>query len=73
MRSRREAVSFDSKEWVWVSVQSPLGAVMLARRLPAVAHPNPAGRELVDGLSRRFDLSNHPDLATKRVRSRRSP
>jgi hypothetical protein len=72
MQSRHERLSFDSKEWVCVSVLSPLGAVMIARRLPAIAR---RGARVANGASngatRRFDLSNHQGSAMKRVRSRR--
>ena len=70
MQSRNEVVSFDSKDWVCVNVQSPLGAVMLARRLPSLSdRSNALAREL----SRQFEPNTQRDPATKRPRSRRSP
>jgi hypothetical protein len=71
MRSGREVLSFNNKEWLCVSVQSPLGAVTLARRLPPLGTPEAEKRHLAPRVTRQFDLSNHPGLTTRRVRSRR--
>ena len=70
MQSRNEVVPFDNHEWVCVSVQSPLGAVILARRLPAATlEPEESSK----AVNRQFGPSNHRDSAAKRPRSRRSP
>ena len=74
MKNRHEAASFDPSQWVCVSVQSPLGAVTLARRMPLITRRSAAiKRELLDGVTRRFDLSTQPDPAARRARSRRQP
>ena len=67
MRSRSEAPLFNERDWACVSVQAPLGTVILARRLPAMA---PSGAS--DWASRLFEPSNPPGPTTKRARSRRS-
>ena len=70
MRSRRDRPGFNEPNWSCVSVQSPLGEVLLARKLPANG-----ARTLRSGstttFSRRFVPSNQRDSATKRVRWRR--
>ncbi len=74
MQSRHEALSFGNKDWVCVSVQSPLGAVMLARRIPLIPRRVVRVRSgVLNGASRQFGLSSQPGLAMKRARSRRQP
>lgn len=70
MRSRREAVVLDERNWTCVRVQSPLGVVTLARKLPAtVARPlRPGGTTWI---SRRFVPNTQRSSATKRIRWRR--
>ena len=73
MRPRHEALPLNERDWNCVSVQSPLGVVMLARRRPArLSWPARTGREFADWITRQFAPSNPPDSAGKRVRSRRS-
>ena len=73
MRSRNES-PFDEQEWACVSVQAPLGAVILARKLPAGPfHLARASGAASNWISRRFAPSNPRDLAMKRLRSRRQP
>ena len=74
MQSRPEPLFLNEREWTWVSVQSPLGAVTLARKLPTVSsRAAQTRRALVISISRRFALSSRQDSATKRPRSRRLP
>jgi hypothetical protein len=68
MQSRHESSSFNERDWNYVSVQSPLGQVRLARRLPSAGQFRRSGK-----IIRRSVLSNLLDLAVKPVRSRRSP
>lgn len=73
MRSRNES-PFDEREWACVSVQAPLGAVTLARKLPVEPfHLARASGTMSNWISRRFASSNPRDLAVKRPRSRRQP
>lgn len=73
MRSKNES-PFDAQEWACVSVQAPLGAVTLARKLPARPfHPARASGAVSNWISRRFAPSNPRDLTVKRLRSRRQP
>jgi hypothetical protein len=60
MRSRRDVVLFDSREWVCVNVQSPLGAVKLARRLPLTARRDPPAREQPVRLNRLPGWNSRP-------------
>ena len=70
MQLRHEAMAFNEHAWACVSVQVPLGTVVLARKLPTrLARPSGT---VSDWINRRFAPSNPPDSATKRVRSRRS-
>jgi hypothetical protein len=72
MRNRHEPLSFDLKEWACVSVQSPLGAIRIARRLPVAAR-RAAKRVRPDaGTIRRFAPSSPAGLIMRRVRLRRS-
>ena len=72
MQSRRERPAFNERNWNCVSVQSPLGAVLLARKLPsAAARPSRPSGTLSNWINRRFALSNQRDSATKRIRWRR--
>ena len=73
MRSRSEAPLFNDRDWACVSVQAPLGTVILARKLPAIA-PRCMRRSgaVSDWISRLFEPSNPPGSTAKRVRSRRS-
>ena len=71
MQNRHEPTSVDGKEWACVSVQSPLGAVRIARRLPASARR--AGTRRADaGIIRQFAPSSPPGLTMRRLRLRRS-
>lgn len=69
MRSRHEA--FNEQDWSCVSLQAPLGTVILARKLPARPARCTRSGALSDWISRRFAPSNPPDSAAKRSRSRR--
>ncbi len=69
MQSRHES-SFNERDWNYLSVQSPLGQVRLARKLPTLA---PRLRSDLQGrIIRRSASSNLPDSATKPARHRRS-
>lgn len=70
MLNRHEARQFNEQEWACMSVQAPLGTVLLARRLPPPPAPARAGGTIV--ISRRSAPSNPPGSATKRLRLRRS-
>ena len=70
MQTRHEATAFNEREWACVSLQVPLGTVVLARRLPA--RPARPSGTVYDWISRRFAPRILTDPATKRVRSRRS-
>jgi len=73
MRNRRESMSIGGKEWACLSAQSPLGPVMLARRLPAVTRRAPrASEDATKGVIRRFEPSSQPGSIMMRVRVRRS-
>ena len=73
MQSRPEPRLYNERDWSWVSVQSPLGAVTLARKLPTVpSRASQPRRTIVISISRRFALNSRPDSATKRLRVRRS-
>jgi len=73
MQSRNES-PFNEQEWACVSVQAPLGAVILARKLPAEPfHLARASGAASNWISRRFALSNPRDSVMKRLRSRRQP
>lgn len=69
--------SQDGLGWMRVSVQSPLGTVRLARRLPALPRrenqDNRASGEVSNWIIRRFELSNQQGTAARRLRLRRSP
>ena len=75
MQSRHEAPSHDGKDWTRVSVQSPLGPVRLARRLPSVPPrenlDKRASGEVSNWIIRRFELSTPPAPAARRPRPRR--
>lgn len=62
MRSRHES-PFNEQDWSFVNVQSPLGQVRLARKLPTLA----PGRTAI----RRSVPSNPPGSTTKPARYRR--
>jgi hypothetical protein len=70
MRTKHESSSLNAREWTLVTVQSPLGAVMLARRLPVISKRDTRANGEVP-INRRFASSNPLDPVTKRVRSRR--
>ena len=70
MQPRNEVTSFNEREWACVSVQGPLGTVVLARKLPT--RPARPSGTVSDWISRRFAPRILSDPATKRVRSRRS-
>ena len=67
MLNRHEA-RFNEREWACMSVQAPLGTVILARKLPAGV---PVSRA-VSAAIRRFAPSNPPDSAAKRTSIRTS-
>ncbi len=72
MRRRNES-PFNEREWACVSVQAPLGAVILARKLPTEpTHAARASGMMSDWIMRRFAPSNPRDLTTKRLRWRRA-
>jgi hypothetical protein len=64
MQSTNES-PFNERDWAFMSVQAPLGRMILARKLP-VSNPT------TTWLSRRFAPSNPRDLTVKRLRSRRA-
>lgn len=71
MQSRHES-PFNEREWACVSVQAPLGVVVLARKLPAAQrHPSRPSGIISNWINRRFAPSSPRDSATKRFRSRR--
>ena len=77
MQKRFEALLHHGKDWMLVSVQSPLGPVKLSRKLPSLKARNQR-RDRLDGtgadeIIRRSEPSNPPGPATRRVRLRRSP
>ena len=65
----------DSQGWMRVNVQSPLGTVRIARRLPELPRrenqDNRASGEVSNWIIRRFELSNQPGTAARRLRLRR--
>lgn len=63
---------FNEMEWVCVSLQAPLGTVILARKLPMVPPVTLPNSAVALSIIRRSGPSNQPNSATKRVRSRRS-
>ena len=73
MKNRFEAPYQDGLDWMCVSVQSPLGVVKLARKLPTLKARNQRrpGGGVADGSIRQFEPSIRPVPATPRVRSRR--
>ena len=73
MRSRSEAPLFNERDWACVSLQAPLGPVILARKLPVIS-PRVARSSgaVSDWINRLFEPSNPPGSTTKRARSRRS-
>ena len=70
MLNRHEA-RFNEREWACLSVQAPLGTVILARKLPVVAPPWHAGGAKAAPAIRRFAPSSLPDSTAKKPRSRR--
>ena len=74
---QQDGMSEDGQGWMRVSVQSPLGTVRLARRLPALPRrenqDNRASGEVSNWIIRRFELSNQQGTAARRLRLRRSP
>ena len=68
MFNRHEDPRFDEREWACVTLQAPLGTVVLARRLPLAAR---AGGPAIPA-NRRSASSNPPGSTTKRLRIRRS-
>ena len=71
MQNRNES-PFHEQGWACVSLQAPLGVIILARKMPA----DPARMIRSSGaaatwINRRFAPSNPRDLTTKRLRSRR--
>ena len=75
MQNRFEGPYQDGLDWMCVKVQSPLGPVRLARKLPASKGRNQSrprlGPAASDLIIRRFEPSNPPASATSRLRSRR--
>ena len=73
---QQDGMSEDGHGWMRVSVQSPLGTVRLARRLPALPRrenqDNRASGEISNWIIRRFELSNHQGTAARRLRLHRS-
>jgi hypothetical protein len=70
MLNRHEA-RFNEREWACMSVQAPLGTVILARKLPVIAPPMRASGATIVWSNRRFAPSNPPDSTVKKPRSRR--
>jgi hypothetical protein len=70
MLHRHEEPMFNEREWTCVSMQAPLGTVVLARRLPA--HTARPSGTVTDWISRRFAPRILTDPAAKRPRARRS-
>ncbi len=70
MLNRHEA-RFNEREWACMSVQAPLGMVILARKLPVIAPPLRAGGAKAAPAIRRSAPSNPPDSGAKKARSRR--
>ena len=70
MLNRHEA-RFNEREWACMSMQAPLGTVLLARKLPALEATLRAGGAKGAETMRRFAPSNPPDSAVKKPRSRR--
>ena len=70
MLNRHEA-RFNEREWACMSVQAPLGTVLLARKLPVNNTALRAGGAKAAEVIRRFAPSNPPDSAAKKPRSRR--
>jgi hypothetical protein len=71
MQSKREKISFNQRDWIFVTVQSPLGAVMLARKVPP-ATSRAARTSAAEGLNRRSAPRILSDPSGKKARSRRS-
>ena len=72
MHHRHNVRLFSEHEWACISVRAPLGTVIIARKLPALAAtPRTAGATTV-WTTRRFALRILPDPAAKRPRPRRS-
>ena len=70
MLNRHEA-RFNEREWACMSVQAPLGTVLLARKLPVHnAALRASGAKAAETI-RRFAPSNPPDSGAKKPRSRR--
>ena len=72
MLNRHEA-RFNEREWACMSVQAPLGMVILARKLPVIAPPLRAGGAKAAPAIRPSAPSNLPDSGAKKARSRRAP
>jgi hypothetical protein len=71
MRNRHES-PFNEREWACVRVQAPLGAIILARKLPTEPpYEARASGTVFNWISRRFALNNPRDSAAKRFRPRR--
>ncbi len=70
MHNRHDSRLFNEREWACMSVQAPLGTVILARILPASPPPMKA-RVAAVWSSRRFAPSNQPDSAVRKLRLRR--
>lgn len=74
---QQDGPSQDGQGWMRVSVQSPLGPVRIARRLPELPRrenqDNRASGEVSNWIIRRFELSNQQGTAARRLRLRRSP
>jgi hypothetical protein len=71
MLNRHDARLFNERDWACMSVQAPLGTVILARKLPVVT---PVGRGAATALAiRRSASSNPPDSTARKPRSRREP
>lgn len=70
MRTKFES-SFSERDWTCVNLQSPLGTVVFARKLPTTPRPARPSGAVSDWINRRFASSNPPESTTKRPRSRR--
>jgi hypothetical protein len=69
----RPDARFNQREWACLSVQAPLGKVILARKLPDAAPAHHAAGATIEWSSRRFAPSNPPGPAAKKARPRRAP
>jgi hypothetical protein len=71
MRNRHEVSSFNEHDWTCVKLDSPLGAVMLARKVPVVWRSTRWIGVVSNSIIRRFASNSPPGLTTRRFRWRR--